>query len=398
MSDRLYDRNFALTIISQTGFVIANTLMAHYARWIEFLQGDLSQIGSIMGIGAMVGLFLRPWMAGWINRLGAKTMWAVGYGVFSVSALGNLLLHDIDPLIYIIRATNVLGTAIVFASSLTYVSQTTPETRRTEAIGILGVGGFLGMLIGPYLGDVFLAADVRQRGDFVLLFLVASAANVVPLMLLLLLRPPKNARVRGPVHLSEFVAICRRYWPGTILLINVAFGVCMTAPFVFVASFVDEVPVRMGGISVIGMFFWCYAGLAIFLRVGLRRLPDQIGSKKVLAAGSLLMSVGMFSYALVDQSHSWSIIVPALLCGAGHGLMFHTMTSLTLQWFPIELRGTGSSLALMMLDLGMIGGAPILGIIGELFGYTTMFVSIGCFCFLSLLVYATSHHRPAAAG
>jgi MFS family permease len=146
------------------------------------------------------------------------------------------------------------------------------------------------------------------------------------------------------------------------------------------------------------MFFWCYAGLAIFLRVGLRRLPDRIGPKRVLAVGALLMSAGMCSYSLVDSSHSWLIIVPALLCGAVHGLMFHTMTSLNLQWFPIELRGTGSSLALMMLDLGMIGGAPILGIIGEFFGYATMFVSIGGFCFLSLLVYGRSHHRPAIAG
>ena len=48
--ERLYDRNFLIAFASQTCFVGANTLMAHYARWIEFLGGDLRQVGYIMGV------------------------------------------------------------------------------------------------------------------------------------------------------------------------------------------------------------------------------------------------------------------------------------------------------------------------------------------------------------
>ncbi len=396
MNDRLYDRNFVLAILSQACFMIANTLMAHYARWIEFLGGDLAQIGSIMGLGACAGLALRPWMAGWINRIGAKSMWGIGYAVFSMGAIANLLLSDLGPAIYLCRAGNVFGTAIVFASSLTYISQTTPESRRTEAIGILGVGGFLGMLIGPYLGDFFLDVGTRQRGDFVWLFLVAAVGNLLPAALLLLMRSPGNDRVRGPVRLSEFIAISRRHWPGMILLVNIAFGICMAGPFVFLASFVDQVPVRFSSVSVIGVFFWCYAGLAICIRLLLRRLPDRIGSRKVLAVGTLLMSVGMFAYGLVDASHPWLIIVPALLTGAGHGLMFHTMTALTLERFPVEVRGTGSALGLMMLDIGLLAGAPVLGQIGDRFGPSVMFLSIGVFCSLAMLAYGWSHQRQSS--
>ena len=84
-SDRLYDRNFWLAFISQSCFVSANTLMAHYSRWIEYLGGSLSQVGLIMGAGALLGLLLRPWMAQWINRLGARVMWAFGLILFAVS-------------------------------------------------------------------------------------------------------------------------------------------------------------------------------------------------------------------------------------------------------------------------------------------------------------------------
>ncbi|RMF40567.1 MAG: hypothetical protein D6753_11465, partial [Planctomycetota bacterium] len=60
-TERLYDGNFLLTLLCQTCFVIAHSLMAHYARWVEFLGGNLTQVGWVMGSGAAVSLIARPW-------------------------------------------------------------------------------------------------------------------------------------------------------------------------------------------------------------------------------------------------------------------------------------------------------------------------------------------------
>ncbi|MFK7738518.1 MAG: MFS transporter, partial [Pirellulaceae bacterium] len=194
--EALYDRNFFVALVSQTSFVIANTLLAHYARWIEFLGGNLQQVGWVMGIGAASGLVLRPFLAQCINRLGAKTTWGLGYVIFAVAAAANYFLVDIDASLFLLRALSVLGSALVFASSLTYISQVAPESRRTEAIGTLGCGGFLGMLVGPVLGDFFLQAEVRSRPEFMTLFFVAAAANIVPLALLYSLRSPNPSNLQ----------------------------------------------------------------------------------------------------------------------------------------------------------------------------------------------------------
>ena len=93
----------------------------------------------------------------------------VGYLIFIVASLGNLLITEVGPMIYVARSGLLLAGAIVFASGLTYISQIAPEHRRTEAIGILGIGGFLGMLMGPLLGDVFLVE--RTRDNFASLFI-----------------------------------------------------------------------------------------------------------------------------------------------------------------------------------------------------------------------------------
>jgi len=360
--------------------------MAHYSRWIEFLGGDLSQVGMIMGVGALLGLLLRPWMAQWINRLGARVMWACGYGIFSLFSLTNLFLENIDLEIFIVRSGLVMGSAIVFASGLTYISQTTPESRKTEAIGIFGIGGFLGMLTGPFVGDLFLFERLRE--NFEMLFIVAAAANAIPIFLLYFLRPTLNEGSKSSLRVSDFLFITRSHWPGSILLVDFAFGVCMTAPFVFVASFIDRESLDMPGISGIGLFFLFYAGVAILVRLSSRRLPDRIGPERVLLCGILLMSIGMLCFSLVHAGNPWMISIPALLTGAGHSLMFHTMTSLTLQPFPLAVRGTGSAIALMMLDLGTFIGAPALGFLGERYGFSVLFATIGGFNLFSGMIYA----------
>ncbi|MEM8735057.1 MAG: MFS transporter [Planctomycetota bacterium] len=394
----LYDRNFLLTFISQTCFVVANTLLAHYARWIEFLGGDLTEIGWVMGLGAAAGLVLRPTLAQCINIFGAKTTWAAGYIVFSMAAIANLLLVDVGPLLYILRAANVLGAALVFASSLTYISQIAPEHRRTEAIGTLGVGGFVGMFLGPLLGDLFLGVGTRARGDFEFLFVVAAVANVVPLVLLTFLRsPPKRSQPQS-FGLSEFFRVSIRYWPGRIILVDLIFGVCMTVPFVFLASYIDEAPIQLAGVSEIGYFFWCYAGCGMLFRLGLRKLPERIGAEKVLCMGLATMAIGVGSFLLVGPNSPWLLAVPAALIGLGHGLTFHTMTSLTIAPFPIEFRGTASALALMMLDLGTLIGAPALGMIGEQFGYDGMFAVLGLLCLLSAAIMFGPAYAVKASG
>lgn len=370
--------------------------MAHYARWIEFLGGDLRQVGLVMGVGSFLGLVLRPWIAQWMNRLGSRTMWAIGYSVFAVASISNLLLGELSFGIYLCRSGLVLGGAIVFTSGLTYVSQIAPAERRAEAIGILGVGGFLGMLVGPFLGDLFLGSADRQRVDFVWFFATAAIANLIPAFLLIFIRPPAKSTVAVSIRLSEFATKVRQHWPGTILLVDLAFGVCMCGPFIFVASFIDREPLSMSGFSVIGVFFWFYAGPAIAIRVLGRQLPQRLGTQRVLIAGGCLMSLGMFAFAMVGQENPWLIIAPALLAGCGHSLMFHTMTALTLETFPVEVRGTGSTLALMMLDLGTICGAPILGLIGEQYGFRVLFATIGSTSLLATIVFWISHQRRSA--
>ena len=387
--NRLYDRSFACAFFSQIGFVLANTLMAHYARWIDFLGGDVEQVGFIMGAGSLVGLFLRPWIGQCIDRIGARNVWLLGYLIFGIGAAVNLGLSDLGVWIYVCRSLLVLGAAFVFSSSLAYITHHAPPERRTEAIGILGVGGFIGMILGPALGDLILG-ETRGYENFRTLFYVTEASLVIPALLLFFLEPPAAETRQSSARLTDFFHTIIRCWPGAIVLVVATFGLCMAIPFIFLAKYIDEVGISIPGVSEMGLFFVCYAGWGLTVRISSRKIPDRLGRRKMLLVGCAVMGSGMFLFPWVDAAHPWRLAAPALLCGTGHALMFHTATSLFLHTFPSEVRGAGSALSLMVLDLGCIAGAPILGYVAFHFGYDWLFRCVGVACFFSGTVYAIS--------
>ena len=107
--------------------------------------------------------------------------------------MGNLLLEDVNWLIYALRGIMFLGVACIFLSSITYITLTTPEERRTEAIGILGVGGFIGFLIGPMIGDMVLGPQ-QAALEFERYFWMGSICVIASMSLLFFMPSPPGQR------------------------------------------------------------------------------------------------------------------------------------------------------------------------------------------------------------
>ncbi|MDA1014449.1 MAG: MFS transporter [Planctomycetota bacterium] len=370
----LYNRAFCLIFLSQVGFVLANTLLTHYARWLKFLGGTVQDVGLIMGAGSVLGLLMRPWIGQLIDRFGARNTWLAGYALVAAGALSNLLLTELGNAVYVCRSLSILGAAFCFSSSLTLITRLAPPDRRTEAIGSLGIAGFLGMVLGPMSGDLILLQG-RTREVYELMFVVGAAALVIPAILLLLVPNPAEHR-RSSTGMGEFTHIVRRHWPGmTVVGVLAAFGLCMNVPFVFLADFVDRMRLETT-IPAVTLFFLCYSSVGISIRTLGRRIPERIGRRKVLLAGTVFMSAGMMCFLIIDTDHPYLIILPAMTCGMGHAFIYHTCSSLFLESFADEVRGVGAAFSLMVLDTGMIGGGPLLGLIADHWGYHAMFPTI----------------------
>ena len=374
----IYNRSFAIAFFSQFLFVGANSLLAHYARWIEFLGGSVRDVGWILGIAALAAFGFRPWIGGWINRFGARHVWQAGLVMSAISLLANLILSELNGWVYVFRIGFLVGIGLGFTGGLTFIAQTAPSHRRTEAISVFGAAGFFGMFSGPLLGDVLLGSDIRTMSDFVRLFTVASAAIFAGAVMLCFLRTPQIKTREALLGLKGFLKTVQLYWPGAVVLVSVVFGMCLTVPFGFLTSYVDKKGLTFDTLPAVGVFFLAYGGWGLLIRLGLSWLPDRIGRRKVLIAGLLLISLGMFSFLIVTPQQPWYLLVPGFVCGTGHALCFPSINSLILGPFPNHLRGTGSTLALMITDFGVIAGAPLLGMIAEWTEYSGLFITAGC--------------------
>jgi MFS family permease len=71
----------------------------------------------------------------------------------------------------------------------------------------------------------------------------------------------------------------------------------------------------------------------------------------------------------------WQFLIPSVVCGLGHALLFPAVISKGAGAFPRQFRGSGTTLVLGFVDLGTAVSAPILGTIIDRFGFTEMFLT-----------------------
>ena len=182
------------------------------------------------------------------------------------------------------------------------------------------------------------------------------------------------------------------YWPGRVMFTTIAFGVAMSIPFGFLPEYVDEVKADGG----VGIFFLGYGGWGFCVRVGLRRLPDRWGLERSLFVGLLFIGIGHLAFLAIDASNAWAILLPGVLGGTGHALAFPSFTSLTIAPFPRHTGGTAAALSLFLLDLGMVGGAPVLGWIAASAGFDALFATVGVTTIVSAFLF-TPRRRTVRA-
>jgi MFS family permease len=96
----------------------------------------------------------------------------------------------------------------------------------------------------------------------------------------------------------------------------------------------------------------------------------------------------------------WLFVLPAVVCGFGHSLLFPAVVSIGAGRFPIEYRGSGTTLVLGFTELGTALAAPFMGMLidrgnigGDTRGFTWMFVSASAIAGVVTIYYAITAAR-----
>ena len=91
---------------------------------------------------------------------------------------------------------------------------------------------------------------------------------------------------------------------------------------------------------------------------------------------------------MLSQSNTLTIfLLSAFLISLGLGSIQPSLQALVIEAVPAERRGAATATYHMSVDLGIAGGAFVLGIIANYIGYTGMFLSSSLFVLVGLIFY-----------
>lgn len=370
MTDRLYSKQFFQVFAAVALFMTGNALQFHFGQYVAYLGYGMDTLGLVLSIAMIGTLLLRLQIGSWIDRYGCRPTWVIAGLLVAVNAC---LLQWVQALwlVVLLRALMAMATATVMTTVAVFAAQLAPPKRRAESIGTMGLAGFMGMILGPTLGDWIFSSAVESIWTYRLFFGTSAVCSLASCVVMLLLTLPpklrKESTDRTPsVHgleagPSQFKVIVK-HWPGIILLVGALFAMVFCVQSLFLERLAEE-----RGFKDIKLFFLVYCPTAMAFRILLRRMPERIGRSRTLLVGLLLQACGLLS--LIGVVTQWHLVLPGLLMGAGHSLIFPSMVDLAAERFPIEHRGAGTSLILVAGDLGMLIGFAALGGMIEALGF-----------------------------
>jgi MFS family permease len=301
-------------------------------------------------------------------------VWLLSLVLFIASMLVHLTIGSVHgPAVYLARMMMMTSLAGAFGASITFVSLRVPPRRMAEMIGTLGSSGFIGIALGPTLGDFLFGTGEVGWFHVSRMFLLAGAMGVISLISAAIAtrghirRPPSR---RAPV-----LRLVRRYHPGLLLIVAMAVGWGVGLPGTFLRPYAQGL-----GIHGLKTFFLVYAAAAFLVRLSTRRWPDRFGVRPMLLAGFGSLSLSMLLYMVVQSD--WWLVLPAMAAGTGHAFLFPSVTAGGCASFPARYRGLATTLMLAMFDMGNLLGQPVVGGLIEFSGrlgmpaYATMFVTM----------------------
>jgi EmrB/QacA subfamily drug resistance transporter len=341
---------------------------------------------------------------------GRRRVFLTGLTIFTLSSLTAGLSGSGGVLIGA-RAVQGLGAALLMPATLAIIGHAFTDVReRTAAIGIWSAIGALGLALGPVVGGL-----ISQHIHWGWIFLINVPIGVVTLAIAIPSIAESRAdlesrRLDVPGLITSAVALTsltyalieghdRGWTSGQILG---AFGLAAAAAAVFLAieSRVRQPMVQtavfrareLSGGTVV-MMIWAFGVLGIYFftslylqgilgfsptKAGLAFVPmalfvvlastvaarvtSLIGGHRTVAAGVLLMVVGLLLFARLGAGASFAALIPGFaVFGIGIGLMNVPLTTAVLDGLPAEHAGIASALLNNSREVAGLLGITVIG-------------------------------------
>lgn len=392
---RLFTRDFATLSLAVLAFFVAGGILIPVTPLYtqDVLLGDKVAVGIVAGVFAVASLLMRPFAGRLADRRGRRIALLIGAAISVAAAAGHLAATTM-PLLLVMRVGLGIGEALFFVAGLAAATDLAPEKRRGEAISLVSLSLYLGIAIGPLIGETVLHASGYAAVWLVTAGLyVGSVALswIVPETLERTPQVPADADdVRHPlIHPRGIV-------PGLLALC----GVWGMGPFfTYVPLLVDDL-----GLGTSGPYLGAFALVVVVLRFFGARLPDRIGAARLCGVAFIATTVGLAISGLAVGRVvpvAEGLMLGTIVFAAGVAFTLPAILAMAVVGVRPDERGAVVGTAGLFVDAAFGLSPAVLGFIATVTGYPPTFLISSVIAATGagyLLIRRPGRTAPAPAG
>lgn len=379
----IFTRPFRRAFLGNFFSDLSFSMFVHFPGFLKGLGAGEAVIGAVASVAAAAAIAARPWAGQTMDRYGRIPLVRIAAVVRICATFSYLLIDEMGPMVYVIRAVYTVALAVFFTGLFTYANDVMPPERRGQGIAWYGLSGMTAATFAAALGGVLI-----ERFGYPGLFLGMAVAEFGALAVSLSLKPLAVRPKLGPRGGALDIVTHPPLIP--VWVLTFGFGLGYGGLLTFMRTFVDS-----EGVGSVGLYFAVYSSAAIAARVTLSWVPDRLGAIRTAYPSVLLFAGGILLLAFADSTPT--MVAAAVLSGFGHAFIFPVLGGLTVDRAPEDRRGVALSVYTAMFDLGPLVGAPLLGLVIEASGYTPMFLILAATIGVALAVFTRANQRVAVA-
>lgn len=345
------------------------------------LNADAPTIGGLSAITMFVSVLFTPIVGVQIDRRGRRPFSTLGAIVFAVAGAGFLLVDQVGPLVWVLRALQGAAFTLFFISLSTLTADIAPAKRLGQAIGLFG-----GVMISTNALGPATAEWAAHRFGWDVVFAASAVAAAIAAVLTRFV--PEPAHEHGGEASTGMGRLVVRPGLRRVLVVAMLAGAAMGTLFTFYQPWALS-----RGIERVSGFLIAFAVCAMVMRFGLGGLADRLGRVRVAAASLLVYVAAPLSMIWID---TLGLVVGGCLFGVAHGLFFPALNAVALDHATTRERGKAMAAYHGAFNIGFAAGSYVLGYVAVAAGYPSIFALAGAGCALGFALLATG--RQAGSG
>ena len=342
------------------------------------LGGTNTAVGLAVGAFSVTAVLFRPWAGRLGDRRGRRLVMVGGAATVGVSLIGYLV-PSLSGLV-VFRLLSGVGEAFFFTGAAAAIADLAPEERRGEAVSFFTLALYLGIGIGPALGEQ-LIAKVGFEETWLLAAALCGAATLLALFVPET-RPAGTSEYRSTrlIHPSAIL-------PGTAMLTSVW---AQAALFSFMPLY--ALTLNLDGSRYV---FIMYAAIVVLIRLFGARIPDVVGPVRASRSALAFSTLGLAMVALWRAPVG--LYAGTAVLAVGSSLAFPALMTLALRGTDPAERGSVLGTFGAFVDVAFGLGPATLGVLGDALGYGGLFLGAAAVTAGGLALLLTSYRRPSPA-